>query len=233
MTIHAFSSAPPDTPVELQPPTDVAPPAETEPVNPVQAAADLEAAIAEHEPGDTIVQAPITIEKLPEHLLTLRSKASEAEYRYNSAAESAKYAKKSWEAAREAFESAFDAEVRRDKDGKSPGLPFDGVHMSDTPQPEPPQEVTEVAVSIMPVGIREKILGPLGDEERTVCLDHGIEANTDNLYIYNTVVDPASTIAEASEAIVCAICGKTILPAVTIDAPVEPVAESTEPTPEY
>ncbi len=101
-------------------------------VNPVQAAADLAAA----EPAPATIETVMkVIEHMPDHLVKLRTLAYEAERNYNAAAEGAKDAKKAWEKQRAAFEQAFDAEVRRDKDGKTPGLPFDGVHMSTTPQP--------------------------------------------------------------------------------------------------
>lgn len=91
------------------------------------------------------------IEALPKHLVELRNKAAERKREYDDAAEHAKSAKKGWEAARETFEGAFDAEVRRQRDGQTPGLPFDGVHMAETlpqtgePEPEKkgPAEVHE------------------------------------------------------------------------------------------
>src|SRR6185369_12499760 len=94
-------------------------------VNPVQAAADLAAA----EPAPAAIETVMkVIEHMPDHLVKLRTLAYGAEREYNDAAEAAKDAKKAWEKQRAAFEQAFDAEVRRDKDGKTPGLPFDGVH---------------------------------------------------------------------------------------------------------
>lgn len=105
-------------------------PIEAEPVNPIQAAAELAAA----EPAVEAPPQPVRYEVLPPHIIRLRNAAAELEKAYDAAAEEAKEAKKAWEKARETFEAAFDAEVRRQRDGQTPGLPFEGdgpAHMGD------------------------------------------------------------------------------------------------------
>jgi DNA polymerase III subunit gamma/tau len=114
----------------------------TEPVNPVQAAADLAAAEPQPEPVAAPPSTPPAPDHIPDFLMKLREEVIRAELEYDDAAEEAKRTKKSWEEIRERFERAFDAEIRK---GKEPGLPFDGVHMSDTAQPEPPAPPAEPA----------------------------------------------------------------------------------------
>lgn len=114
---------------------------EPEPVNPIQAAAELQdqANAQQNQALDVVDKiaeppAPVRFEVLPPHIIRLRNAAAELEKSYDAAAEEAKEAKKAWEKARETFEAAFDAEVRRQRDGQTPGLPFEGdgpAHMGD------------------------------------------------------------------------------------------------------
>ncbi len=111
---------------------------QVDPVNPVQAAAELAAAEppAAAEPAPSPAPPPPAPDHIPDFLAKLRDEVIRAELAYDDAAEEAKGTKKSWEEVRERFERAFDGEIR--KNSREPGLPFDGVHMSDTPQPAPP-----------------------------------------------------------------------------------------------
>lgn len=194
--------------------TPTGPPADdqpaTEPVNPVEAAAVL---IEEQQVPEPPAPTPITLEYLPTHLIELRNRAAEFEREYDDAAETAKSAKKAWEAARDRFEGAFDAEVRRLREGKTPGLPFDGVHMQDTLKQQPAVDVatadetaTEEAAPVTNVGVIEVLAD--GDE-RYVCLDHGIEAVGDNVPLTTEdLEDPFYT----DDGRKCAICDKVIIP---------------------
>lgn len=149
-------------------------PEPVDPVNPIEAAAALQTEQAALEPGAVIEYKPI--DHLPDHLVRLRNAAAAAEREYDSAAEEAKDAKKAWEKARETFEAAFDAEIRRQADGKTPGLPFDGVHMSDTPQP--PQPAAEATEERGPAEVRQfpRAVPPASSEPEPPCNQCGHDA---------------------------------------------------------
>jgi hypothetical protein len=216
--------------------TPTGPPADdqpaTEPVNPVEAAAAL---IEEQQVPEPPAPTPITLEYLPTHLVELRNRAAEFEREYDDAAETAKSAKKAWEAARDRFEGAFDAEVRRLREGKTPGLPFDGVHMQDTLKQQAQSDAApadEPATKDEPAPVANiGILQALADgDARAVCLDHGIEFKAGD--IWYTTEDRADSPSDVG--VECAICAKVIVPKTEppVDEPTDTDATHDEPTKE-
>jgi hypothetical protein len=91
-------------------------------------------------------------------LTAARVAASVAEQTYNDAKKDAADAKKEWENRQASFERMFDR-IMAGAIGREPQLPFDGIHMSDVKQPEPPPATEALPPEEQPavVELRERL----------------------------------------------------------------------------